>query len=238
MITLFVHYKDKIEKVEIDPLEKVSSLEKYVDLPKRKFFFWNNCILFPLLTFKKYGIKTGDHIFVIKEAISSVYDMIKETFNKSKTHLKKLKNLKRIESFKRESAKIKDILLKKMERKDNSNRLISTFRRYVKFKTDEITETNDKLNKVDIPKDDTSSMTELPSLWFDEQHNNTTTQTAPPIQKIRDKVILDDNATNKRTNEEKKEDNVAGEEDYLYSDQYSYDDEKEDGNTKRSDNRK
>ena len=121
-LTIFVHHdKGDAAKVVVDPNETLQNLDKHLILPKFRFVFFNNMVLLGAFTYSFYKIQNGDHIYVIPIAFSSAQNIknsILHAFipniNEPKKEVKPNPE-KRISSFLRETARLKDQFLQKVE---------------------------------------------------------------------------------------------------------------------------
>ena len=121
-LTIFVHQdKGDAAKVVVDPNETLQNLDKHLNLPKFRFVFFNNMVLLGAFTYSFYKIQNGDHIYVIPIAFSSAQNIKNSiihafipNINEPKKEVKPNPE-KRITSFFRETARLKDQFLQKVE---------------------------------------------------------------------------------------------------------------------------
>jgi len=179
-LTLFIHYGDsKVDRVIVDPRSTIQSLEDFLPLPKHRFVFLNNCLLIGSFTFSFYKVSNGDHLFCVPIAFSiakTLQDKLSTNIGLKNGLLSKFissqgeKNLdaesaseKRISTFIRETARIKDNFFQKVE-----GTMLSHRKTFEKFASILIPKSNneEKQHVTVIPPPCIKPSTEtLPNIW-------------------------------------------------------------------------
>ena len=177
ILTIYIHHGDnKIDKININPRDTIQSIENHINLPKHRFVFLNNCILFGSFTFSFYKVTNGDHLFVIPMAFSiakTIHEKLTEfpilsKFLHSNNNQNNINNSnnsseKRISTFLRETAKLKDQFFQKVEGTVlNHRKTLERLANIIKPKNN-----NDQVSHVTvIPPPCINPSTEtLPKLW-------------------------------------------------------------------------
>lgn len=122
-LTLFIHHgKNQVDKVTVDSTDAVQNLDKHLEtLPKMRFVFFNNMLLVGSFSYQFYKIQNGDHLFVAPVGLSLGVKLKNTLLHylipmppEEKKEIKPNPE-KRITSFFRETARVKDQQLQKVE---------------------------------------------------------------------------------------------------------------------------
>ena len=162
-LTLFIHdFKGRIHQVTVNPADTIDSISKSIGIDSKLLHFFNGMLLIGAFTFAFYKLTNGDHIYSIPIGPYLSQDVINK-FHSLKTLAEQDSQLhkQRIESFVRETARLKDQFFEKLEGTVNCNRkLIQRFRQLIQEEA-----TRPQENTVIPPQSSTPSSGELPQIW-------------------------------------------------------------------------
>ena len=191
-IQLFVHHgKCVTDCVYVDPRESLQNLDKYVNIPKYRFVFFNNNLLLGAFSYAFYKLKSGDHIYIVPNVCQLSTSKFKESFKNFINYSQDEKTMKkpnpehRITSFIRETARLRDQFIQKVE-----NSVLSRCNKFSKLtnmmlKPISYTAKLSKTKTVIPPKSESPSSDALPIMWNEEKTKN------ERIEK--ENIIIDEN---------------------------------------------
>lgn len=174
-LTLFIHHgSNQVDRVVVDSSEPVQSLDKHLDLPKLRFVFLNNMLLVGAFSYSFYKIQNGEHLFVVPVGFSigtKLKNTILHYLVPDQPDLQKEikpNPEKRIASFFRETARMKDQFFQKVEgSSSNKSRTLGLFSSIMRPKPPPLPPPSPYQNMPTIipPKGKSPSTDSLPPMW-------------------------------------------------------------------------
>ena len=176
-IQLFIHHgKCETDIIYVDPFESVQNLDKYLSLPKKRFVFFNNNVLLGAFSYSFYKMKSGDHLYVVPTAFNISTTHLKESFNffhrsnSSDDNMTKKPNPeRRVSAFLRETARLKDQFLQKVDASRFAQRFNLSKITNMVMKPITYTTNLAKGKTVIPPKSSQPSTESLPVMWNEEE---------------------------------------------------------------------
>lgn len=172
-ITVFVHdFMDKTHTLVVRPWDTIDTIAKRIGVNMKLLHFFNGMILIGAFTFGFYKLTNGDHIYSIPIGHCFTQNLIKKfrpinvkTEKSENESVREHSDSCRIDSFVRETARLKDQFFQKLEGTVACNRKL--FSKLLSLRKEE--PKVDKIPTVLPPKSETPSIGELPMLWSNSE---------------------------------------------------------------------